>query len=108
MCAEGSVNFDIVFQGWKAGRKSGEGFILEKFTGYGTLVIAGAGNFIELNPAKYGGKIQVDTGCVVAFQDSITYEMKWVSGLEQRRRSCRRDVRRVRPRAWPRSRVTAR
>ena len=56
--------------GFKTGRKGGEGFVLEKFTGAGTLFIAGAGNFIDLNPAKYGGKIQVDTGCMVAFQDT--------------------------------------
>ncbi|HVN50104.1 MAG TPA: AIM24 family protein [Acidimicrobiales bacterium] len=81
VCAESTVDFDIAFQGWKAGRKSGEGFVLEKFTGVGTLLIAGAGNFIELNPAKYGGTIEVDTGCVVAFQDSIAYEVKRVGAL---------------------------
>jgi len=81
VCAESTVDFDIAFQGWKAGRKSGEGFVLEKFTGVGTLVIAGAGNFIELNPSKYGGTIEVDTGCVVAFQDCITYEMRRVGAL---------------------------
>lgn len=79
--AESSVDFDIAFQGWKAGRRGGEGFVLEKFTGRGTLVIAGAGNFIELNPAKYGGKLQVDTGCVVAFEDSIRYGVERVGGL---------------------------
>jgi len=81
VCAESTVNFDIAFQGWKAGRKSGEGFVLEKFTGIGTLVIAGAGNFIELNPSKYGGTIEVDTGCVVAFEDSISYEVKRVGQI---------------------------
>jgi len=81
VCAESTVDFDIAFQGWKAGRKGGEGFVLEKFTGTGTVVIAGAGNFIELNPAKYGGKLQVDTGCVVAFQDSIKYGVERVGGL---------------------------
>ena len=81
VCAESSVDFDIAFQGWKSGRKGGEGFVLEKFTGTGTLVIAGAGNFIELNPAKFGGKLQVDTGCVVAFQDTITYGVERVGGL---------------------------
>ncbi len=81
VCAESTVNFDIAFSGWKPGRKGGEGFILEKFTGVGTLVIAGAGNFIELNPAKYGGKIQVDTGCVVAFQDTIRYGIERIGGL---------------------------
>ena len=81
VAAENTVDFDIAFQGGKVGRKSGEGFILEEFTGYGTLVIAGAGNFIELNPAKYGGKIQVDTGCVVAFQDTITYGIEKIGAL---------------------------
>jgi uncharacterized protein (AIM24 family) len=81
VAAENTVDFDIAFQGGKVGRKSGEGFILEKFSGHGTLVIAGAGNFIELNPAKYGGKIQVDTGCVVAFQDTITYGIEKIGAL---------------------------
>lgn len=81
VAAESTVDFDIAFSGFKAGRKGGEGFVLEKFTGVGTLFIAGAGNFIELNPAKYGGKIQVDTGCVVAFQDSISYGIERVGGL---------------------------
>ena len=81
VAAENTVEFDIAFQGGKVGRKSGTGFVLEKFSGYGTLVIAGAGNFIELNPAKYGGKIQVDTGCVVAFQDSITYGIEKIGAL---------------------------
>ena len=81
VCAESSVDFDIAFQGWKSGRRGGEGFVLERFTGTGTLVIAGAGNFIELNPSKYGGKLQVDTGCVVAFEDSIRYGLERIGGL---------------------------
>ena len=81
VAAETSVDFDIAFAGAKAGWKGGEGFILEKFTGSGTVLIAGAGNFIDLNPAKYGGKIQVDTGCVVAFEDTITYGVERVGAL---------------------------
>lgn len=81
MWAESTVNFDIVFSGLKTGWKGGEGFILEKFTGVGTFAIAGAGNFIRLNPAKYGGKIQVDTGCVVAFQDCLTYGVERIGKL---------------------------
>jgi uncharacterized protein (AIM24 family) len=81
VAAESTVDFDIAFQGWKTGRKGGEGFVLEKFSGTGTLFLAGAGNFIDLNPAKYGGKIQVDTGCVVAFQDTVKYGIERVGGL---------------------------
>ena len=81
IAAEASVNFDIAFSGFKTGRKGGEGFILEKFTGNGMLIIGGAGNFIELNPAKYGGKIQVDAGCLVAFEDTIKYGVERIGGL---------------------------
>jgi uncharacterized protein (TIGR00266 family) len=79
--AESSVDFDIAFSGLRTGMKGGEGFVLEKFTGSGTVLIAGAGNFIELNPAKYGGKIQVDTGCVVAFEDTVKYGVERVGAL---------------------------
>ena len=79
--AEASVNFDIAFSGLRSGLKGGEGFVLEKFTGVGTLFIAGAGNFIELNPAKYGGKIQVHTGCIVAFEDTIRYGVERIAAL---------------------------
>jgi uncharacterized protein (AIM24 family) len=79
--AEGSVNFDIAFSGLRSGLKGGEGFVLEKFNGVGTVFIAGAGNFIELNPAKYGGKIQVHTGCIVAFEDTIRYGVERIAAL---------------------------
>jgi uncharacterized protein (AIM24 family) len=81
VAAESTVNFDIAFSGFRTGRRGGEGFILEKFTGSGTLLIAGAGNFIEINPAKYGGKIQVHTGCIVAFEDTIRYGVERVGAL---------------------------
>jgi uncharacterized protein (TIGR00266 family) len=81
VAAESTVDFDIAFSGFKTGRRGGEGFVLEKFTGSGTVFIAGAGNFIDLNPAKYGGKIQVDTGCVVAFEDTIKYGVERVGAL---------------------------
>jgi uncharacterized protein (AIM24 family) len=81
VAAEAGVDFDIAFSGLRTGMKGGEGFVLERFTGTGTVFVAGAGNFIELNPAKYGGKIQVDTGCVVAFEDTVTYGVERVGGL---------------------------
>ena len=81
IAAESSVDFDIAFTGLRTGRRGGTGFVLEKFTGTGTLFVAAAGNFIELNPAKYGGKIQVDTGCLVAFEDTVTYGVERVGAL---------------------------
>ena len=79
--AESTVTFDIAFNSFKVGRKGGEGFVLERFDGIGTVLVAGAGNFITLDLAKYGGKIQVDTGCLVAFQEGINYGVERVGGL---------------------------
>ena len=81
VAAEAGVNFDIAFSGLRQGFKGGEGMVLEKFTGAGTLLIAGAGNFIDINPAKYGGKIQVHTGCLVAFEDTIHYGVERIGAL---------------------------
>jgi uncharacterized protein (AIM24 family) len=84
VAAESSVNFDIAFSGLRQGLKGGEGMVLEKFTGHGTLLIAGAGNFIELNPARYGGKLQVHTGCLVAFEDTVHYGIERIGALNAR------------------------
>ena len=81
VAAESSVNFDIALNGLRTGLRSGQGFVLEKFTGEGTLLIAAAGNFIELNPANYGGKIQVHAGCIAAFQDCLEFGVERVGGL---------------------------
>lgn len=83
VAAESSVNFDIAFSGLRTGWKGGEGFVLERFSGTGTLLIAGAGNFIELNPASYGGKIHVHTGCLVAFEDTVRYGVERIGALNR-------------------------
>jgi uncharacterized protein (AIM24 family) len=81
VAAETTANFNIAFSGWKAARRGGMGFVLEHFTGSGTVFVAAAGSFESINPAKYGGKIQVDTGTVVAFQDSLHYGVELIGGI---------------------------
>ncbi|HEV7204120.1 MAG TPA: AIM24 family protein [Jatrophihabitans sp.] len=83
VAAEAGVNFDIAFSGLRQGFSGGEGFVLEKFTGRGSLLIAGAGNFIEVNPADHGGTLKVDTGCVVAWDDRISYGIERVGALNR-------------------------
>lgn len=78
VAAEAGVKFDVTFMGGRAGFSGGEGFVLEKFTGVGTLLIAGAGDFIDLNPADLGGRVRVDTGCVVAWDQNIRYGVERV------------------------------
>jgi uncharacterized protein (AIM24 family) len=81
VAAESTIGFNIAFSGLRAGLRGGDGFVLEHFTGTGTLVIAAAGNFIELNPASYGGTIHVHTSCLAAFQDNLQYSVARVGGV---------------------------
>jgi len=83
VAAEAGVHFDIAFSGLRQGLSGGEGFVLEKFTGTGSLIIAGAGNFVDINPADYGGRLKVDTGCVVAWDDRISYGVERVGALNR-------------------------
>lgn len=83
VAAESTVQFGIAFQGGHTGMSGGEGFVLEKFTGHGTVIIAGAGNFIDLNPADFGGRIEVDTGCLVAFEEGVQYGVQRIGGLNR-------------------------
>jgi len=83
VAAEAGVHLDIAFSGLGAGLMGGEGFILEKFTGRGSLLIAGAGDFIDLNPADFGGVVKVDTGCIVAWDDRISYGVERVGRLNR-------------------------
>lgn len=81
VCAESSVAFDIAFTGLTAGRRGGEGFVLQHFTGAGTVVVAGGGSLVEIDPSAYGGKVQVHAGAVAAFEDTITFDVERVGGL---------------------------
>jgi uncharacterized protein (AIM24 family) len=81
ICAEATVKYDIDFAGFNMGRRSKEGLIFEHFTGGGTLIVGGGGTLTELNPSAYGGKIQVHGGAVVAFADSVNFNVERVGAL---------------------------
>lgn len=81
VCAEDTVGFDIAFTGLRVGRRGGDGFVLQHLTGSGTLIVAGGGNLVEVDPASYGGKIQVHAGAVAAFAETVTFDVERVGGL---------------------------
>jgi uncharacterized protein (TIGR00266 family) len=64
-----------------AGFLGGEGFILQKLTGPGTVFIHGGGDFVEFTLAP-GEMLQVDTGCIVAFDESVSYDIQFVGGIK--------------------------
>ena len=80
--AEHTVQFDIAFtKRLGAGFFGGEGFILQKLTGPGVAFIHAGGDFLEfeLGPDE---TLQVDTGCIVAFDESVTYDVQLAGGIK--------------------------
>lgn len=74
--AHGNVAINISFvKKFRVGVFGGEGFILEKFTGNGKVFINCGGLAIEriLAPDE---TVLIDSGCVVAFEESVTYDVK--------------------------------
>jgi len=64
-----------------AGFFGGEGFILEKLTGPGSAFIHAGGDFVEFTLAP-GEVMQVDTGCIVGFDESVEYDIEFVGGIK--------------------------
>jgi uncharacterized protein (TIGR00266 family) len=82
LAAQPSVQLNIAFtKKLGAGFFGGEGFILEKLTGPGTVFIHGGGDFVEFD-LKAGEMLQVDTGCIVSFEESVTYDIQFVGGIK--------------------------
>lgn len=59
----------------------GEGFILERLTGPGSAFIHAGGDFVEFQLAS-GEVLQVDTGCIVAFDEGVNYDIQLVGGIK--------------------------
>jgi uncharacterized protein (TIGR00266 family) len=82
LCAQSSATLNIAFvKKLGSGFFGGEGFILEKLTGPGTVFIHGGGDFVEFNLGP-GEMLQVDTGCIVAFDEGVDYDIQFVGGIK--------------------------
>lgn len=82
LAAQTTVTLNIAFvKKLGAGFFGGEGFILEKLTGPGTVFIHAGGDQIEFD-LKPGETLQVDTGCVVGFDESVSYDIQFVGGIK--------------------------
>lgn len=82
LCAEPSVHLDITFsKKLSAGFFGGEGFILQSLSGTGMVFLEIDGDKVEKTLAP-GEVLKVDTGNVVAFENTVTYEIEAVKGLK--------------------------
>lgn len=81
LCAEDDVQLKIKFtKRFTAGLFGGEGFILQEAKGQGMLFLEIDGDPIIRDLAP-GEVLKVDTGNVVAFEPSVSYEIETVKGL---------------------------
>jgi uncharacterized protein (TIGR00266 family) len=82
LCAARGVQIGIFFQRKiLTGLFGGEGFIMQKLEGDG-LVFIHAGGCVAEKELAAGQELHVDTGCVVAFQDSVGFEIQQVGGIK--------------------------
>jgi uncharacterized protein (TIGR00266 family) len=82
LCAAKGVQLGIAFnKRFGAGLFGGEGFIMQRLQGDG-LAFVHAGGMLEEKTLGAGDTLRVDTGCLVALQPSVTYDIQMVGGLK--------------------------
>jgi uncharacterized protein (AIM24 family) len=64
-----------------AGFFGGEGFILQKLTGDGLAFLHASGTLHAMD-LEARETLRVDTGCLVAFQPSVDYDIEMVKGIK--------------------------
>jgi len=82
LASESGVQLSVFFQKkLGAGFFGGEGFIMQKLSGYGTAFIEIDGHAVEYD-LNAGQQIIIDTGYLAAMSESCTMEIKSVPGVK--------------------------
>jgi uncharacterized protein (TIGR00266 family) len=82
LCAARGVAIQIAFQKKiGVGLFGGEGFIMQRLEGDG-LAFVHAGGTIHALELKPGETLRVDTGCLVALQPSVNYDVQFVGKIK--------------------------
>jgi uncharacterized protein (TIGR00266 family) len=82
LCAARGISVGIALnRRLGSGLFGGEGFILQKLEGDGLAFLHSGGTIFSraLNP---GETLRVDTGCIVAFETTVTYDIQMVAGIK--------------------------
>lgn len=82
LCCTGDIDLSIAFtKRLGAGFFGGEGFILQKMEGPGDLFIHSGGTIVPFE-LKAGERLRVDTGCLVALDGGVDYDITRVGGIK--------------------------
>ncbi len=81
LCAAEGIGIEVAFsKRLGAGVFGGEGFILQRLQGDGMAFVHAGGTIIEKDLAEHE-VLRVDTGCLVAFSESVDYDIQFVGGF---------------------------
>lgn len=82
LCAARGVSLGIAFQQrFGVGLFGGEGFIMQRLDGDG-MAFVHAGGALVSRDLKPGERLRVDTGCIVALQPSVDFDIQYVGKLK--------------------------
>jgi len=82
LCAARGVQIGIAFQKrFGVALFGGEGFIMQRLTGQGIALIHAGGTLLR-RTLKAGQTLRLDTGCLVALQPSVHYDVQFVGGFK--------------------------
>jgi uncharacterized protein (TIGR00266 family) len=82
LCASGQVDINVEFtKRLGAGFFGGEGFILERLEGSGEVFVHSGGTIVPMD-LMAGEILKVDTGCLVAFDPTVDYDIEFVGGIK--------------------------
>jgi len=83
LCAPRGVNVTIAFtKRIGAGFFGGEGFILQRIEGPDGLVFLHASGTLHTLELAPGESLRVDTGCIVAMEQTVDYDIQMVPGVK--------------------------
>jgi uncharacterized protein (TIGR00266 family) len=82
LCAAKGVSVGIAFQKKiGVGLFGGEGFIMQRLQGDGWAFVHAGGTLLERTLAP-GETLRVDTGCVVAYQNTVDFDIQYVGKIK--------------------------
>lgn len=82
LCAAQGIEINVAFtKRFGTGLFGGEGFILQRLQGDGLAFVHAGGTIIKRILAP-GELLRVDTGCLVAFAESVDYDIQFIGGFK--------------------------
>ena len=81
LCAAKGIEIEVAFtKKIGAGLFGGEGFILQRLEGAGRAFVHAGGTIIRRD-LQAGETLRVDTGCLVAFAPTVSYDIQFIGGF---------------------------